>query len=125
MAEDSEFIHVNGHTFDVDDLTFEEHREIKTIARTEIWNEDVDGPFQDLNALDMTPAIVTVFMRRDDPSYQLAQALKLKPLDVWQEKVPPTEAKSPGAKAAGKPTARKSSQASSRANALKVAGTTT
>lgn len=89
MADDRELLHVDGHTFDTDDLTYEERRQIKIIARQEIWDEDVDGPFQDLNEDDLMPAVILVFMRRHDPKYTLGQASAQKPSEVFP--APPTE----------------------------------
>jgi hypothetical protein len=89
MAEENELLHVNGHVFDTDDLSYAERRAIKVIARTEIWDEDVDGPFQDMNEDDLMPAIILVFMRREDPEYTLELAAALKPSEVFPD--PPTE----------------------------------
>ncbi len=105
-AGEGEVLHVEGQTFNTDDLTYGEQREIKRICRLEIWNEEIDGPFENLNTVDIMPAVITVFMRRDNPEYGLEQALKLKPEDVFPEDegAPPT-----------KPAAKRSSARRSKA----------
>jgi hypothetical protein len=91
MADDG-LLHIDGHTFDLDDLDYGERREIKRIARTEIYDEDVDGEFSDMNEDDLMPAIILVFMRRHDPNYTLQMARKAKPNEVFAENGgPPTQ----------------------------------
>jgi len=125
MADDNELLHVDEHVFDTDDLTYEEHREIKRIARLEIWDEDIDGPFEDLSTNDLIPAIITVFMRRVEPGFTLEQARAYKPTEVFPE-VPPTRASpngvTPTVVPGSKPAAAKSSARSSRAKASAATG---
>ena len=113
MAEDEELLYVNGHVFDTDDLTYGERREIKRIARTEIWDEDVDGPWEDMTADDIMPAIILVLMRRDTPGYTLELAMQEKPEQVFRNPHPPT-----------KPSSRKSSTTGTKASAGGGAKTT-
>ena len=47
MADTTEVLHVDGKTFDTDDLTYGERREIKRIVRLELWDEEVDGEWTD------------------------------------------------------------------------------
>lgn len=122
MADESELLHVDGHTFDTDDLTYAERRQIKILARTEIWDEDVDGEFQNLNEDDLMPAIITVFMRRHIPSYTLADAAKHRPSDVFRENGnggPPTQ---PQVDGAPKRAAKRSSTRSSPKTPSAISG---
>jgi hypothetical protein len=82
MAEDTELLHIAGHTFDLDDLTYGERREIKRVAKVEIYDELVDGKFEDMNEDDLMPAIILVCMLRHDPSYTLEMAQQVKPNDL-------------------------------------------
>lgn len=110
MADDG-LLHIDGHTFDLDDLTYGERRQIKAIARTQIYDESVDGEFSDMNEDDLMPAIILVFMRRHDPAYTLEQAQQLRPDQVFAENGgPPTQsqANEPVSASAKKPSARSS-----------------
>jgi hypothetical protein len=94
-TDETELIYIDGHTFDLDDLTYAERRETKRIARTEIWDEGVDGPFEDLSSDDVMPAVILVLMRRHDPLYTLAQAMAQKPERIFEKPAPPTKRRAP------------------------------
>jgi ADP-ribose pyrophosphatase YjhB (NUDIX family) len=120
MAEDNELLHIEGHTFDLDDLDYGERREIKRIARTEIYDEDVDGTFEDMNEDDLMPAIILVCMLRHDPSYTLEKAQKIKPRDLQAANGgPPTQ---PQVSDEPKPAAKPRSARSSTAKASATSG---
>lgn len=93
-----ELIYVEEYSFDLEDLTYGERREIKRIAKTEIFDEAVDESWTDMNEDDIMPAIITVLMRRHDPKYTLQQALELRPEQITTP--PPTNGGSPRSSAA-------------------------
>jgi hypothetical protein len=91
MADkDEELLHVNGQTFDMDDLTYGERREIRRLIRNELWDESVDGEFDwdEVTPDDIVAVTVLVMMRREDPQFTLEQALACKPNEVTP---PPTK----------------------------------
>jgi len=93
--DDVEVLHVNGETFDPDDLTYGEKREVRKLIRTELWDDGLDGDFDwdDVGENEVLPATIAVFMARSGgkASTHLSAALKLKPRDVYaQPEVPPT-----------------------------------
>jgi hypothetical protein len=92
MPDDPELLHIDGKTFDTDDLTYGERREIRRLIRNELWDEDADGVFDwdEVTPDDVVAVTILVLMRRDDPGYTLAQALACKPEQVM--KAPPTKA---------------------------------
>ncbi len=110
--EDVELLHVNGETFDPDDLTYGERREVRRLIRAELWDDD-EGEFDwdEVGENEVLPATIAVFMARAGGAAKthLSAALKLKPRDVYAKpEVPPTS--SP--RASGR--AKKSGAAGSR-----------
>ena len=90
MADDDvQLLHVNGETFDPDDLTYGEMREVRTIVRS-IWDTDEgDFDWEEVSANDVMLATVVVFVRRSQPEYSIDEAMNLKPRDVYKEDEPP------------------------------------
>lgn len=89
----ADLLHVDGLEFDPEDLTYGEKREVRRLIRTEAWDEAVDGEFDwDLvGENEVLPATIAVFMRRHNPEYTVADAMALKPRDVYAEgEAPPT-----------------------------------
>lgn len=83
--EDAELLHIDGRTFDIDDLTYAERKQIKRIVKIDLWDEEVDGDWTGFEAVspdDFVAATVLVFMRRDDPDATVEQALACKPAEV-------------------------------------------
>lgn len=84
-------LRVNGHVFDPEDMTFREQHQMRSLVKEMMDDPDVD--FEQLALSDLLPAMVTVFMRREDPKYTLDAALDLKFRDVYvaeDDKPPPT-----------------------------------
>jgi hypothetical protein len=84
---DDGLLHVGEHTFDPDDLTYAEQRAVKRVIRNDIWDEDVDGPFEweEVTQLEIIPATTFVFLQRLNPEVTLKEALAYKPRDVLPE----------------------------------------
>ena len=108
----ADLLHVGDRSFDPDDLTFAEKRNVRRLIRTEVWDRpDEEFSWEEIGEDDVVPATVTVFMRREDPAYTLEQAFALKPRDVYGDEVdeaavPPTKpASSPRASARKKTSA--------------------
>jgi hypothetical protein len=111
---DDGMLHVGGETFDVEDLTYAEKRAVRRIVRTELWDETVDGEFDwdEVGENEVLPATIAVFMRRTNPDYTLADAMALKPREVYGD-VPPTSA----GKSSSRASARKKTSAATGAPA--------
>ena len=112
MADDNEVLHVDGRTFDTDDLTYGERREIRRLIKNELWDEDLDGPFEwgEVTADDIMAVTILVLMRRENPAYTLAEALACKPERVLSG--PPTEPSPSRSSARKKTSAAAGSQSS-------------
>ncbi len=103
-----ELLHVDGQTFDPEDLTYGEKREVRRLVRCELWDDAMgDFDWEEVGENDVLPATIAVFMRRTDPDYTLEAALALKPRDVYAV-VPPTSR--PAASARKKTSAASGSQ---------------
>ena len=106
----ADFLHVGDQSFDPEDLTFKEKKAVRRIARTELWEADIQGEFDwaEVPDEDVIAATVAVFMRREDPAYTLDQALELKPSDVMREDddLPPTSAAPAAKRSSGRASAR-------------------
>ena len=91
--QDDGLLHINGKTCDTDDLTYAERREIKRIVKAELWDEELYGEWTDFTDVpndDYMAATVLVFLRRDDPSATVDDALAFKPERVLNGD-PPTK----------------------------------
>ena len=100
VEEKADLLHVDGQTFDPEDLSYGEKREVRRIIRVELW-DDAMGEFdwEEVGENDVLPATIAVFMRRTDPDYTLEAALDLKPRDVYAEaEVPPTSSRAASAR---------------------------
>lgn len=75
---------VDGDPVDLEDLSFAEERELRQVIRGLSGNATVD--LDDTDLMDFLPAIVYVFKKRNDPKYELDEALKLKRKDVLKDK---------------------------------------
>jgi hypothetical protein len=100
----TDLLHVGDLSFDPEDLTFGEKREVRRIVRAELWDADVMGEFDWAEVPDeeVVAATIAVWMRRENPQYTLDEALALKPKDVIGEDVPPTESRSSSRNASGR-----------------------
>jgi hypothetical protein len=97
--DDNEMLHIEGRTFDTDDLTYGERREIRRLIRNELWDDDLDGVFDwdEVTADDIMAVTILVLMRRENAAFTLEQALACKPTHVLS---PPTSPRSSGRKKA-------------------------
>jgi hypothetical protein len=107
LTEDTDnLLYIHGEVFDAEDLTFGEKREIRQIIRTEIWNEDLDGPFSEdrIGENEALPATILVFMRRANPDATIDEAMAVKPREAYRNpesngssviEVPPTSSPKP------------------------------
>lgn len=89
----NDVLRVNGQTFDPEDLTFGEKREIRRLIRNEIWKENLDGPFdwEEVGENEVFPATICVFMRRENEAYTVREAMTVKPRDAYgTDDDPPT-----------------------------------
>ena len=87
-------LYYEGQIIDPDDFDYEETIEIRRLVRVEIWDEATHGRF-DWRFVDefmLYPAMLTVFKQREDSSFTLDQALKLKLTELTDEP-PPTKPK--------------------------------
>lgn len=92
--DDVQLLHVNGETFDPDDLTYGEKRAVRNLIRTDLW-DDAWGEFdwEEVGENEVLPATIAVFLARasgQTPRSHLDEALRLKPRDVYADDVPPT-----------------------------------
>lgn len=100
MAKDDDtlILHVGDQSFNAEDLTFGEQREIRRLVRKELWEEDVMGPFDwaevpNDEVIAATIAVWTLRETAQDPARPteaefkaaLDDALKLKPADVYRQ----------------------------------------
>lgn len=94
--EDPELLHVDGKTFDTDDLTYGERRDIRRLIKNELWDEDTDGPFdwEEVTADDIMAVTILVLMRRENPQFTLEDALACKPARVLAPPTPPKRSSS-------------------------------
>lgn len=69
-------ITIDGQEFDTDELTYGEQRAARRLIRTEIWDEDLDGPFKwdEVAEFEILPATIAVLLLRDTPGYTAAEA---------------------------------------------------
>ena len=81
MAEEGD-LKINGKTYDPEDMTFREQREMRRIVREELV-QDPDVDFEALTLSELIPAIAVVLVRRDNPAYTLDEALDLKMRDIY------------------------------------------
>src|SRR3712207_5494549 len=75
---------VNGERFTLDDLTYREQREMRTITAQLAPDGDVEAASE----IDLIPAMVTVIRRRTEPDFTVEQALELKPTQLVPEQRP-------------------------------------
>lgn len=85
---------INGQEFDTEDLTYGEQRAIRRLIRNEVWNEDLDGPFDwdEVGEFEILPATICVLMRRENPQFTIEEAMGHNALAVMgsADEVPPT-----------------------------------
>lgn len=74
---------VDGQEVTIDDLTFKEQRQVRTLIRE--LNDDATLETDDATLMDLLPALVTVIKQRSDAGYSMDQALEMRPTDVLQE----------------------------------------
>lgn len=79
-------IYIEGAGYDLDDLTFREQRELRTVYRQLV--EDPDAEVGEAAGCDLFPVLAYMVRRRDNPEYTLEQALDLKMADLV---APPTK----------------------------------
>lgn len=91
-----EVLMLDGEIVDADDLSFAEMRTFRALVR-ELFDDETMEVDDKLAGMDSFPALITVWKRRTDPDYQLADALKIKLRDVIRER-PTPEAAKPAAK---------------------------
>lgn len=103
LTEDTDnLLYIGGDVFDAEDLTYGEKRDIRRIIRTELWDEDLDGPFDEarIGENEALPATILVFMRRSNPDATIEDALAVKPREAYRKpssngaspvSVPPTD----------------------------------
>lgn len=112
----ADLLHVGDLSFDPEDLTFKEKREVRRMVRTEMWDPDL-GEFDWAEVPDeeVIAATVAVWMRRENPAYTLDEALELKPSDVMRadDDLPPTLPASAGKPVSARASARKKTSAQS------------
>jgi hypothetical protein len=99
-------LRVDGKVFDPEDMTFREQQQMRALVKDMVGDPEVD--FDTLTLAELLPAMVTVFMRRDDPAYELDAALDLKMRDVYVDEDDAPVKKAP-------PTSRGSAKKSTRA----------
>jgi hypothetical protein len=86
---------LDGEIVDADDLTFEEMRSFRSLVRELVGDDTVE--VDDLAGMDSMPALITVWKRRTDPTFEMVDALKIKLRDVLRDR-PTPEAAKPAAK---------------------------
>ena len=89
-----QYIEVDGVEVDMEDFSFREQREVRRLVYEEIALErDREKPWEEQMFNDIYPAIVCVYMRRQNGGYTLDQALDMKARDVIKERpvAPPTK----------------------------------
>lgn len=87
LTEDTDnLIYVNGLVYDAEDLTYGEKREVRRIIRQEIWDEEIDGSYDDakIGENESLPAVILVFMRRTNPGATIEQAMAVKPREAYR-----------------------------------------
>lgn len=99
-------LRVDGKVFDPEDMTFREQQQMRQLVKDMVGDPEVD--FDTLTLSELLPAMVTVFMRRDDPSYAMDTALDLRMRDIYVDADDEEPKKAP-------PTSRGSAKKSTRA----------
>jgi hypothetical protein len=87
LTEDTDnLLYIHGDVFDAEDLTYGEKREIRRIIRHEIWDEDMDGPYNEdrIGENEALPATILVFMRRSRPDATIDDAMAIKPREAYR-----------------------------------------
>lgn len=86
-------LRINGKVYDPNTMTFREQREVRRLVREELFDGEMIAD-DDLKLPDLLPAMATVLVRRDNPTFQLEEALDLVPNDIVvtadDAKTPPT-----------------------------------
>jgi hypothetical protein len=84
--ETDNLLYIHGDVFDAEDLTYGEKRDIRRIIRTEIWDEALDGPFDEaeISENEALPATILVFMRRLNPAATIDEAMAIKPREAYR-----------------------------------------
>ncbi len=105
----SDLIWLDGIEYDVEGMSYGEKREVRRVLRTEVWDEDIDGPFSldTFGENEILPATILVLLRRDNSDATIEDALAYKPRDVYRNPaldeasavtVPPTSSRSASAR---------------------------
>jgi hypothetical protein len=90
LTEDTDnLLYINGEVFDAEDLTYGEKRDIRRIIRRDIWDEELDGPFDEaeISENEALPATILVFMRRSNPDATIDEAMAVKPREAYRNPV--------------------------------------
>jgi|ERR1041384_3407592 hypothetical protein len=90
LDEDSDnLLYIDGEVFDAEDLTYGEKREIRRIVRRDIWDDELDGPYDEdkVGENEALPATILVFMRRSNPDATIQDALAVKPREAYRNPV--------------------------------------
>lgn len=88
LTEDADnLLYIDGEIFDAEDLTYGEKRDIRRIIRNELWDEALDGEFDEdkISENEALPATILVFMRRSRPDATLDDALAVKPREAYRQ----------------------------------------
>lgn len=87
LDEDSDnLLYIHGEVFDAEDLTYGEKRDIRRIVRRDIWDDDLDGPFDEskIGENEALPATILVLMRRSNPDATIDDAMAIKPREAYR-----------------------------------------
>ena len=115
LTDDTDnLLYINGEVFDAEDLTYGEKREIRRIIRQEIWEETLDGPYDEgkVGENEALPATILVFMRRSNPDASIDDAMAIKPREAYRKPsqngvspvtLPPTQSAGTAGSSAGTP----------------------
>jgi hypothetical protein len=87
LTEDTDnLLYINGEIFDAEDLTYGEKREIRRIIKQDIWDEELDGPYDEskVGENEALPATILVLMRRAHPEADIEDAMAIKPREAYR-----------------------------------------
>lgn len=73
-------IHVEGETYELNDLSFKERKEVRRLAR--VAADDPDAELEDLEMDYLIVAFITVCKNRTDPAFDIEDAMEMKLTDV-------------------------------------------
>lgn len=91
QVPDPTAIYIDGVPYTIDDLSYREHREMRSIVQGLVPSDgDISADPADAAEADFIPAVITVIKRRTDPDFSVDQALEFRPKDL-EPPVPPTK----------------------------------